>query len=64
MSEPIKIRNVSAESTTLEELESKSLGLYFPIEHLSAEDKKKMEKFLADLDYEPIAISHSKATDD
>lgn len=60
----IQIRTVSSTDSTIDSLVNQSMGLYFPLNQLTQEQRAKMEAFLKELDFEPIAVAHSKATDD
>jgi hypothetical protein len=61
---PVRVRIFGKKNATIKELIQQKLGLYFPLEQLSPEDLAKLETFLAEVKLEPIALAHSKATDD
>lgn len=62
-SEEINVRVFGEKKTTLEELIEENLGLYIPLNQLSATDLEKLRAFLNEIEHEPIALAHSNATD-
>lgn len=60
----IKIKTIESSSVTLDELSDKGLGLYIPLHRLTEDQKAKLAELLNSLDFEPVALAHSAATDD
>lgn len=60
----VSVRILESKTATLKELADRDLGLYIPLNQLTASDLAKLQTFLGTVDVEPIALAHSAATDD